>query len=338
MLNKNKTIATLIGLLVGFACVAQNTTTKRYLDTLVLTTDSEKEINFSFDRMSHKENYLTNELWVSILGALSSAVEATEDPKGIQVSYTKGTLKGEEVAKIEVKKLADNGDVYLISAADTKEIRVDRIEVLIHVPKLAVSFYVDDVSELDQLKQLKVEEVWTEVNQKYIDQGKRRRYYGTGTLNFGKVAVQNIEGNPAGLDALELSAGVGLGFYRDRFVPDLGFKVGFNFPNRSGETITSFGLLYTQQYFFTETTNQDFDLDINGFLSAFVRLELENNKGVGFAFGTLIHRDGGFYKGGTYKMSLYTSGGKSALGVSPELIFTNGFKQVIPAFRIGLTF
>lgn len=336
MLNKNKTIALFIGLLLGFGGMAQENT--MYLDTLVITTENETELTFAFDRMSYKEVYMTNELWVSILGAMHSAVEAANDQNGIRVSYTKEIQKEEEVGKIEVKELTDNGDTYIITSSSTKEIRADRIEFLIHVPKLTITFHLDNVSELDQLKELKVEEVWAEINQKYKDQGARRRYYGTGTLNFGKVAIQKIDGDPAGVDMLELSAGIGLGFYRDRFVPDLSFKVGFNFPNRSGNSTTSFGLIYTQQYFFTETTNQNFNLDINGFLSGFVALGKDSGKEVGLSLGALIQRDGGFYKGGTYRMSLYTGGGKSSISLAPELVFTNDFKQVIPAFRIGLSF
>jgi hypothetical protein len=263
---------------------------------------------------------------------------AAEDQEGIRVTYTKAMIKEEEVAKIEVNELADKGDVYIINSPGTKEIRANRIELLIQIPKLTVSFSVNEIAELETLTELRVEEVWTEVNDKYEDQGARRRYFGKGTITSEGVKILKIDGEPAGMDSLELSAGIGLGFYRDRFVPDLGFKVGFNFPNRSGNTTTSFGLLYTQQYFFTETANQNFNLDINGFLSGFVALEKEGGREIGFAFGTLIHRDGGFYKGGTYKMSLYTDGGKSAMGISPELIFTDNFKSVIPALKIGFSF
>jgi hypothetical protein len=309
-----------------------------YPDTLKIKTDSQIEVVFSFFRMSEKEAYMTNDLWQSILSVMESAVESSPKQEGVIVSYRKVKKGEEEVAKVEVDELKSNADIFLIDNEGMKEIHSDRIDFVIYQPKMTITFSLEELSDLEEVKELSVASVWDQIAQKFENAGKRNLYFGEGTFKFGKANLKAITGTPGGLDQLELSAGVGIGFYRDRFVPDLNFKLAVNFPDRLGNTDLQFGLLYTQQYFFEENVQQEFDVDVNGFLTGFFSIEFSKNYKIGAGVGALIRQEGSFYQGDTYKFSLYTEKRDSKINFTPELIFTDNFKQLIPALKFGLTF
>lgn len=309
-----------------------------YPDTLKIQTDSQIEVIFSFYRMSDKKEYLTDDLWMSILGVMESAVESSKNQEGVKVSYQKVMKEKEEIAQVTVDELESEADIYLIGKEGMKEIHSDRIEFVVYQEKVSISFSLDDMSDLEEVKELSVESVWDQVNQKFENEGKRNLYSGKGMFKYGKANLDAIVGAPSGLDEIELSGGIGIGFYRDRFVPDLNFKLAVNFPDRLGNTDLQFGLLYTQQYFFEENAQQEFDVDVNGFLSGFFSIEFANNYKIGAGVGALIRQEGSFYQGDTYKLSLYTEKRDSKVNFTPELIFTDGFKQMIPALKFGLSF
>lgn len=310
-----------------------------YPDTLKIETDSKIEVQFSFYRMSDKTEYLTDDLWKSILAIMESAVESSPNQEGIEVTYQKVKQgEEEEVAKVTVKELEDNADVFLIGKEGMREIHSDRIDFVIYLSKASIAFSLDDLDDLDEIKDLSVESVWDQVSQKFENEGKRNLYFGEGTFKYGKANLKGITGTPGGVDQLELSIGIGMGFYRDRFVPDIGFKIAVNFPDRLGNKDLQFGLLYTQQYFFEKNAQQEYEVDTNGFLSGFFSIDFSGNYKIGAGVGALIEQNGDFYQENTYKFSMYTEKKDSKISFTPELIFTDNFKQIIPALKFGLSF
>jgi hypothetical protein len=309
-----------------------------YPDTLKITTDSQVEVSFSFYRMSDMDGYISDDLWKSILGVMESAIESSPNQEGIKVTYQKVKKGEEEIAKVEVDQLENKADIFLIDNEGMKEIHSDRLDFIIYQPKMSIAFSLEDLSDLEEVKELSVASVWEQIAQKFENEGKRNLYFGDGAFKYGKANLKSITGAPEGTDKIELSAGIGIGFYRDRFVPDIGFKLAIHFPDRLGNPDLQFGLLYTQQYFFDENANKEFDLNINGFLTGFFSKEFSNEYKVGIGVGKLVQQNGNFYQGDTYKFSLYTEKRDSKINFTPELIFTDNFKQIIPALKFGLTF
>ncbi len=337
-MKTNKILVVGIFLLGTFLSHSQDVV-NQYPDTLRIKTDSQIEIVFSFYRMSYKGQYLTDDLWKSTLNIMESAVESSLNQEGIIVSYRKiEKEEGEEEAKVMVDKLGSEADIYLIGKEGMKEIHSDRIDFAIYQPKMTITFSLDDIYDLAEVKELSVESVWEQVSQKFENEGTRNLYNGSGVFKYGKANVDGIYGKPKGTDNIELSAGVGIGFYRDRFVPDLGFKIAVNFPDRLGNDDMEFGFLYTQQYFFSENVENKFDLDINGFLTGFFSKQFSENYKIGVGAGMLIQKNGDFYQGDTFKFSLYSERRDSKINFTPELIFTDNFKQMIPALKFGLSF
>ncbi|MEM9895188.1 MAG: hypothetical protein AAF789_02350 [Bacteroidota bacterium] len=334
---KKVRILTSIGsLLIVFGLFAQEPKKAIYPDTITMKFDEQTEIIFSFDRMSRFDNYLSNELWKSALGIMETTLLNSDFTGGKIVSYRKFSLNIE--VKVDVKPL-ENSELLIIGADRTKQLAADRTEFLIELPEVRIFFYLNDLSTLEQVKSLSLESVWKQIEDKFEDQGKVNLYSGTGSFNYGVAQIDEIIATPSGKDNVEIDfVGIGLGFYRDRFVPDIGSKITFNLHNRLGEKWISFGIQYTQQYFFDRDTENQYQLDLNGWLTGFFRLDYGSTRRLGVGIGSVIHREGDFYEGATFKMSVYNSDKNSRLTFSPELIATNDFKQFFPAIRMGLSF
>lgn len=309
-----------------------------YPDTLRMKTDAQIEVVFSFYRMSEKKDYMSDDLWKSILGIMESAVESSSKDEGIMVSYRKIEREdGLEEAKVTVDKLDSDADIFIIGKGGMEEIHSDRIDFAIYQSKMSITFSLKDLSDLEEIKELSIESVWEQIGKKFENEGKRNLYSGTGVFKYGQANVDSTVGVPPKPDFLEISGGIGIGFYRDRFVPDINYKLAVNFPDRLGNEDLQFGFLFTQQFLFEKNVDNGYDLDVNGFLSAFFTKAFKDYK-FGVAAGKLLQQNGDFYTGNTYKFSLFTERKNSKINFTPELIFTDNFKQAIPALKFGLSF
>ncbi|WP_462252701.1 hypothetical protein [Ekhidna sp.] len=353
----NKLKLTLIGLSISIASFAQETVYiggdsenisqtagekdgriwNLYPDTIRMTVD-DVEIIFAFDRISNKSNYYTDELWKSALNVMENAIENSSIEGGRAVTYRKIKKDEKELAKVEVTPLITN-ETYLIGVDGVQEYAADRVEFSIVGKDLFVYFSLNDLSQLSQIKDIKIESLWQQIDQKYTNEGSNNLYTGKGKFSYGNAQVNELGVLNTRADNIEITfLGIGLGYYRDRFVPDLGSKIAFNIHDRLGNEWLEFGFLYTQQYFFSrDTESSDYDLDLNGWLNGYGKLNFGKTK-VGLGIGSLIHRDGDFFQGSTWKLSIYADDDNSNFSFSPELIFTDDFKSVFPALRVGLTF
>ncbi|WP_370089094.1 hypothetical protein [Ekhidna sp.] len=336
-INKSKIKISIILLLFSFGAFAQKSNESIYPDTLIIETEAKIDLKVALYRASSGDSYLTNELWNSILNVMETAAKSSDYNGGVVVSYRTIDQMGEEMAKVQVKPIESNADVFLIGREEMKEYRSDRYEFEVYQPKVAISFAVNDLDDLDLIKSVDVEAIWEGLNQKQDELDFRRTTYDmSGRMKFDQLNITNIDkGTPK--DFIEFSAGVGLGYYADRFVPDISYDVSFRFQNRFGKPSTKFGLLYTQHYFVSRNEENEFDIDLNGFFSGYFAINTMTEKEYGIGFGYLINQNGGFYKGHTYKLTIYNRK-SSKTRLSPELIFTDGFKKAFPALRFGLTF
>ena len=335
-----KVVTLIFGLAVALAAPGQKTEPEQlktnYPDSLVLSTDNGNEITFLFNRMSSNEKYFTSELWKSVISVMETAIQRSENQQGIRVHYE---VSADENAQITVQPLEPSSDVFLIQKEGMKEILSTRVEFLVVQPEVAVSFAVNDGAELTEVKELDIESVWSQIEEKFDDHGKVNLYNGVGSIKYGTAKVSKIDVWKPQLDHLEITfIGIGLGYYRDQFIPDIGSRLTMKMYDRLGEEWMDFGVLYTQQYIYSREGENDFNMDLNGWLTGFWKIYAPNEYEFGIGLGGLIHRQGSFYENGTYKLSLFGSGAKSKISYSPELIFTDDFKEFFPAIRIGLSF
>lgn len=336
MKNRSKLAITLLGLLVAVGALAQES--DNYPDTILMTTDEGVNLTFAFDRISNKHSYYNNELWKSTISVMETAIRNSSIDGGKRVTYGKVTEQDEEKARIVVAALPEN-EIYKIGSEGTKELKRDRVEFEIKQEFLLVSFTINNLNDLESVKEINIETLWNQIEQKFNDEGKRNLYFGNGKFNYGSAQIDQLGTKDIGIDNIEITfIGIGLGYYRDRFVPDIGSKVSFNLQDRLGNDWMKFGVLYTQQFFFSRNETNDYQLDRNGWLTGFWKISTKGGDEFGVGIGGLMHRDGGYFEGSTWKLSLYNKGANSKLTFSPEVIFTNDFKKAFPALRFGLSF
>ena len=334
MVRISKLLVAIICLSGTIRAQAQKEATNAYPDTLMVSTDSKNTLVFAFKNLLQEKPDLNNELWKSILGIMESSLQSTSNDMGVRITYEKVVINGDERAKIEVTELQKNSDIFWIGKEGMKHDESDRIEFVVVQPKVKVVFSLNDIDQLEEIKEVNVESVWT--MEMETANTKRVSYNGNGSIELGVFRIDEISHtNPR--DFVEFRGGVGLGYYRNRFLPSLSYDVSFNFSDRHGKPRTKVGLLYTQHYILEENLEGDFDLDLNGFLTAYWTMSRGTNKEYGLGFGYLINQSGGFFKGNTYKVTIFNRRA-SKTSISPELIFTDGFKQAYPALRFGLSF
>ncbi|MEQ8905591.1 MAG: hypothetical protein RIC88_09815 [Ekhidna sp.] len=334
----NKIVLTILAITMALVGRAQERIENNYPDTIRMTADEGTEMVFAFDRISKKEAYISNELWKSTISVMETATKNSSIDGGKLVSYEKINVNEKEVVRINIDPLM-KGETYIIGTDGTEEFEYNRIEFLIKLESLSISFILNDLSNVASIKEVDIESLWSQIDQKFIDEGKRNLYLGTGKFNYGNAKIDQLSAKDIGIDNIEITfIGIGLGYYRDRFVPDLGSKVSFNLQDRLGNDWMKFGILYTQQFFFSRGETNEYQLDRNGWLTGFWKINTKGGDEFGVGIGGLVHRDGGYFEGSTWKLSLYNKGVNSKLTFSPELIFTNGFKSAFPALRFGLSF
>ena len=302
-----KVVTLIFGLAVALAALGQKTEPEQlktnYPDSLVLSTDNGNEITFLFNRMSSNEKYFTSELWKSVISVMETAIQRSENQQGIRVHYE---VSADENAQITVQPLEPSSDVFLIQKEGMKEILSTRVEFLVVQPEVAVSFAVNDGAELTEVKELDIESVWSQIEEKFDDHGKVNLYNGVGSIKYGTAKVSKIDVWKPQLDHLEITfIGIGLGYYRDQFIPDIGSRLTMKMHDRLGEEWMDFGVLYTQQYIYSREGENDFNMDLNGWLTGFWKIYAPNEYEFGIGLGGLIHRQGNFYENGTYKLSLF---------------------------------
>ncbi len=333
MQRTSKILTAVISLLWLMGAQAQEKVVNQYPDTLVVTTDSRNVLTFAFRDIHKEKPELNNELWRSILGIMESSLQASSKKEGVRISYRKVTISGEEKAKIEVAALEES-DIFWIGKDGMRQDASYRIVFEVVQPRVRVLFSLNSIGELDEIKEINVESIWDTEMEKANT--KRVVYNGEGSIELGVFRVNKINhSNPA--DFIEFRGGVGVGFYRDRFIPDVSYDISFNFSDRYGKPRTKVGLQYNLHYVLEEQTEGDFDLNLNGFLSAYWTMFRGTNREYGLGFGYLVKQNGTLFKGDTFKMTLFNRRA-SKTSLTPELIFTDGFKQAFPALRFGLAF
>ena len=338
MKKMNRQILICVGIFVTLGTFAQDRIVNDYPDSVKMNVDGNVEIIFAFNRVSKKSMYYTDELWRSALNVMETAIQNSEIIGGKEVFYNKVLEEGEEVVKVEVKPL-EKSESYVIGSGGTKEFSLRRNTFHLIQKDIYITFSLNDLNELQAVKEAKIESLWHQIDQKYTNEGSNNVYHGTGEFNYGNANVNSIKAKASGRDNIVLTLfGVGLGYYRDRFVTDLGSKVSFKLRDRLGNDWIEFGALFTQQWFFSRDESNDYEANLNGWVTGFFKYQNKRSHEFGVGIGGLVHKSGDFYEGATFKLVAFGQKRGSNFSFSPELIFTNDFKEAFPALRIGLSF
>lgn len=346
-----KRIATaLIGLFVSFASLGQQNDVIPYPDTLRVKTDDKNLIVLAIKDIRDETLELNDGLWKSILVIMESSLQSSSRSVGVRISYEKVEVNFEEKVKIQVTDL-DESDVFWIDGEGLTHNQSDRIEFEITLPKIKIMFTLNDLTELERVKEVSIESVWNTTRDK-VDT-KRVLYNGTMSYESGVLKVGQINHTDR-KDFLEYRLGMGMGYYLNQFVPSFSTDLSYTSLDRFGNPKTKFGLLYTQHFFSSEGAERRLQLERNAFLSFYFATTF-GAKEYGMGVGYLVDQEGDFFSGPTYVLSAYTRsrtrksnvirrrnnsrvGNIATTSITPELIITNDFETIYPALRFGLSF
>ena len=295
-------------------------------DTLVVYIDNQVEIKLSVaDYSTFNENseaYKILMSFQSVLPGISARLDSNTPDK---VSFD-----GED------KLIVEPGDVkyqFLLDEEGIKDTGFRDVAILSNE-----NTYVKiTTTDLSKVSDMQLQKCFSEVIAKHPPQ-RNNSYTAVYACNEGEVTLLEDELSlEASLDMLGLTAGTGASLIKNRWAADLSAELFFSFNKK--------GVLRYNPYI---STNLIFDFDsenkmnVNTFLNVGYRWNQDKKslKGpdwLGVEVGYLINRQGDLFGENTYKLGLNWSLFKGrSVYVSPQIYFSDNFKTVYPAVRIGI--
>ena len=131
-----------------------------------------------------------------------------------------------------------------------------------------------------------------------------------------------------------LDGNIGAGLVRNTFAPyaELGFTLSKQSRDRQNEVYSTFLIrAFVSSYtIFERNTTNDFTVVNNLFVNA----DIGDNKDFTFGLGYKVSGSNSYFKGHTGKVFLNVGLLKKGLTLSPEIIFTDNFKQIFPGLTL----
>lgn len=145
-------------------------------------------------------------------------------------------------------------------------------------------------------------------------------------------------------DQLNLMLATGGSLIRHQFVPDWSLNLGLVFA-RKGVLKNNYYANWNMLYFFDQQADASYKMATNGFLALGYKYNMSSKKDapqwIGADLAYLVKRDGDYFGKNTFRLGLNWNIGSEwifNLSVSPQLYFSDGFKEVFPAIRVGIGF
>ena len=342
---------TLLGLFIGMSGWTQPSETNfmlgsplhssqylKFTDTVALETNSGEEVLLvmpdlrNINKIDNPDSVLKKmeSDYKEILSHLKG-----DDP--VTIHYTIAT-NGSRASRIDSRK--NRGILLLFSNQNTQKADIDHDSLIVtYHHQYQLIFQLNSKKRPENLSGYGLTPIVKELYSALENERSayRRVKY---RIMFGKGASdrRHITTKVDGNDAIEIVAGWGLGYIRDRFVPEMSLRAGTMFSDRYGTPRNYIGVQANLNYIFSDKPEGGINTDINTFLSLEVAHNLASEKGNvrwgSFRVGYLINRQGDFFDENTMRFS-WTIVGKSRVTVVPELYAVNNFGSFYPSIRFG---
>ena len=145
------------------------------------------------------------------------------------------------------------------------------------------------------------------------------------------------------LDILELNISTGANLIRHQLVPDFGFKVGLVFSKK--EVFRNEYNLKTNIMTFFEETEKGYHTYYNTLVSLGYRHNYTNSKAfsnwIGVDLGYMVKTSGPYFGKNTFMLGAnweLKEFGMFNVSIAPQVYFSENFKDVFPAVRLGIGF
>jgi hypothetical protein len=160
-------------------------------------------------------------------------------------------------------------------------------------------------------------------------------------VDNGKVVQDTLSASHPG-DILSINLQGGLGFYQDKFYPELSVSTAILFRDRYNRARTKIEVNYSGLFFAERKTEGGFQTHVNSFLSLSYGKNFFGQSGdphwTGIGAGLLVNKSGDYFKGKTLKLFFFNDIGNSRLQVIPEFYLTNDFKDFNYGIKLKYNF
>lgn len=159
------------------------------------------------------------------------------------------------------------------------------------------------------------------------------------TVQTTKVSLAFAHDGAKNLDQLELSAGAGMNFFKDKFLPNFSFRMALTLGNK-GILKNSYFADYEIIYDFVEEKGKSAPKSGHflslGYMHNFTSNPDKNNW-YGFSVGYLVSKKSEFFDDNTWRLSIHRKINKN-IELSPQLNFPNNFENIFPGLKLKVNF
>jgi hypothetical protein len=214
------------------------------------------------------------------------------------------------------------------------------IEIFLQTETAKVYLYIPERSKLRELASKNFPQIVSRVREEsknyYIGRKsfKARFIMQNNTISYSNVLHTEMH------DFLYLTAGAGVGVFRDKFYPELSPSIGLSFSDRFNRTSHKIELSYSSMFLLENKSEGGYTNSISSFLGITYRKNFGKQgsrpmwSGIGVA--VLVHETENFFKGKTAKFFFFSDIGNTRLNIIPEFYLTEDFRKL--QFGMKLTY
>jgi hypothetical protein len=311
-------------------------------DTLRIDMDNGQMIALAFkniERTKFEVDFIKK--WKESINKIQAALKLSTYETPIKVRLTNKLMENEMKDLVDIRPINQKINVFISRNGVLQDI-ARLSEVFFEINNISIAIKLHHLDQLNALKDIQLESLQQKLlTEKKSITDKRKAYYLSADLANNTLTDINIKaGNVA--DFLSINGGIGIGLFRDKIVPDFSLNASIGIRDKHGIQLHKFGLLSSFHYFFNNTSENNYDMHVNTFLTAFYKRNLSRStlkdNWMGISIGYLVKKSGGYFQKNTYSVGLFLNADQSAIDIIPEIIITDDFKTVYPSIRLGLTF
>jgi hypothetical protein len=216
------------------------------------------------------------------------------------------------------------------------------IEIFLHTENAKVYLYIPERGMLRELAGKDFTQIVSRVREEsksyYIGRKsfKARFIMQNNAINYSNV----LHTEPR--DFLYLTAGFGVGIFRDKLYPELSPAIGLSFSDRFNRTSRKIELSYSSMYLIEKKSDGGYTNSISSFLGITYRknfgIHEDRPLWTGIGAALLVHETENFFKGKTAKFFILSDIGNKKLNIIPEFYLTEDFKKFQFGMKLTYTF
>jgi hypothetical protein len=311
-------------------------------DTLRVDLAEGQSITFAFKNIikSHFDSEFDSAYSASI-DKIESILKLDSHMEPAFVKLVNRLVENELRDVVKIIPISQDNKEYM-SINDGLQNRNEFSKVHFTANNIAVEVYLKKLKDLKTLCNLSLNQLDAKIKEKQKNISSPKKAYYINTKPEGNSFTDLNISDDGVTDFLTINTGIGAGLFRDKLAPEIAVNADITLGSKHGIKLHRFGLQSSFHYFFDRNIDKSYDMHVNTFVTAYYKYNFSkssiSDRWGGIGIGYLVKSRGDYFKGNTFKASIFISPDDSDISIVPEIIITNDFKSVFPSLRFGLTF